>query len=64
MINDFSKMESPTRGSYHFCFSNDNAVTGVTVVVKITAIALTENWGKRPVEKMKVTSRQVPYLKL
>ena len=63
VINDFSKMTAPTRGSYHFCFANDNAVTGVTVVVQITAIAVTENWGERPIEKMKVESREVAYLK-
>lgn len=63
VINDFSKMSKPLKGSYHFCFMNDNAITGVTVVVKITAISVTENWGKRPVEKMKVDSREIPYLK-
>ena len=56
-------MTTNLKGTYHFCFSNDNAVTGVTVTVKVTAIAVSENWGTRPVQKMNVTSRQVPYLK-
>lgn len=64
VINDFSRMTTNLKGTYHFCLSNDNAVTGVTVTVKVTAIAVTENWGTRPVEKMNVTSRQVPYLKI
>lgn len=63
VINDFSQMTNNLIGTYHFCLSNDNAITGVTVTVKVTAIAVTENWGMRSVEKLNVTSRQVPYLK-
>lgn len=63
VINDFSQMTKPLKGTYHFCFMNDNAVTGVSVTVKVTAVTVTENWGTRPVEKMKVTSRQIGYLK-
>lgn len=62
VINDFSRMTTNLKGTYHFCFLNDNAVTGVTVTVKVTAIAVTENWGTRPIEKMNITSRQFPYL--
>ena len=63
VINESARMTTNLKGSYHFCLSNDNAVTGVTVVVKVTAISVTENWGTRPVEKMKVTSWEEPYLK-
>jgi hypothetical protein len=63
VINDFSRMTTNLKGSYHFCLSNDNAITGVTVTVKVTAIAVTENFGTRPIEKMNVTSRQEAYLK-
>lgn len=63
VINDFSRME-PTKfhGPYHFCLSNDNAVTGVQVAVKITAVTVTENWGTREIEKYTVSNRSVPFL--
>lgn len=62
VINDFSKM-SPYPGNLHVCFSNDNAVTGVTVMVKITAIQVNETWDTRPIKKMNIQSRQEMYLK-
>ena len=63
VMNDFSRMSYPLKGSYHVCLFNDNAITGVSVSVKITAIVVTEQWGLRSVQKMKVSSQQVPYLK-
>lgn len=63
VINDYSRMLTPLKGSYHVCLSNDNAITGVTVSVKITAIILTEQWGQRPIQKMHISSQQVAYLK-
>ncbi len=62
VINDKSRMTSPLFGTLHFCFSNDNAVTGVTVLVKVVAITITKNWGYRNVKKMKVRSSAIPYL--
>jgi hypothetical protein len=41
VLNDFSKMAAPLSGMYFICLSNDNAVTGVTVLVKVTAITVT-----------------------
>jgi hypothetical protein len=49
VINDFSRMTAPNQGTIFICLSNDNAVTGVTVTVKITAIS--------------VSTREEPYLK-
>lgn len=63
VINDFSRMTTPLEGSYHVCLSNDNAITGVTVAVKIAAIVVTEQWETRSIQKMNVTGRQVSYLK-
>lgn len=60
VLNDFSQMTTPLSGMYHFCFYNDNAVTGVTVTVKILAVSVTETWGKRPVRKYNITSQKVP----
>jgi hypothetical protein len=63
VINDYSKMLTPLNGTYHVCLSNDNAITGVTVAVKITAIVVTEQWGQRPIQRMHISSQQVAYLK-
>jgi len=63
IINTYSKMEAPLRGSLFVCLSNDNAVTGVSVAVKITAILVNEQWGTREVKNMKLTPRQEAYLK-
>lgn len=63
VINDFSRMTQPLKGSYHMCFYNDNAVTGVSVMVKITAIQVNQIWNTRSVKKMQISSRQEPYLK-
>ncbi len=63
VINDYSRMTSPLKGNYHVCLSNDNAITGVTVSVKITAISLRENWGSRPIQKMHIKSHEEAFLK-
>ena len=63
VINDFGLLTSPLKGNLHFCLSNDNAVTGVTVTVKVVAVTVTENWGTQQVKKFKVNSWQSPYLK-
>jgi len=61
--NDYSKMASPLNGMYNMCLLNDNAVLGVDVLVKITAIIVNKQWGSRQVQKMHIASRQEAYLK-
>ncbi|MGV6862282.1 MAG: hypothetical protein ACWA41_10950 [Putridiphycobacter sp.] len=63
VINDFSRMTDLYRGVYHFCYKNDNAITPVSVTVKVTAIVVTENWQIREVQKFSVKESSVPYLK-
>ncbi|MCW3104459.1 MAG: hypothetical protein JWO09_2899 [Bacteroidetes bacterium] len=64
VLNDYSRMLSPLKGNNLFvCLSNDNAITGVQVTVKITAISVNEEWGLRPIQKMHISSKQVAYLK-
>lgn len=62
VINDFAKMP-PLQGNLSFCFSNDNAVTGVTVLIKVTAIEVNAIYDTRQVKRMNVASRQEMYLK-
>ena len=63
VINDFSRMLAPLKGSYHVCLQNDNTLKSVSVTVKIVAITVNQDWGERSITKMKVNSRQEPYMK-
>jgi hypothetical protein len=63
VINDYSRMLAPLSGTFNICLANDNAITEVTVAVKITAIVVNEQWGIRSVTKMQISSKQVPYLR-
>lgn len=63
VVNDFSRLTQPLSGIYHVCLENDNMVKGVQVSVKIVAITVENQWKERPVQKMKVSTRQVPYQK-
>jgi hypothetical protein len=63
VINDYSRMTENYKGQYHVCLMNDNAITGVSVAVKITAIVVKEEWGTRPIQKMHVSSHEEAYLK-
>lgn len=62
VINDYSRMTYPLKGMYHVCLSNDNAITGVEVSVKITAVIVNQEWGTRPIQRLHVTTRQEAYL--
>jgi hypothetical protein len=63
VINDFSRMITPLKGNYYVCLFNDNAVTGVNVTVKITAIQANQIWETRPIQKIHLAARQEAYLK-
>lgn len=64
VINEFSKM-SAKEGSNNlaFCFSNDNAITSVSVMVKVMAIQANTIYATRQVKKMTITAKQEKYLK-
>lgn len=62
VINDYGRMTAPTAGMLNFCFSNDNALMGVTVAVKVSAITVTEIWATRDVKSANISSRQEPYM--
>lgn len=62
VVNDFSRMLTPTAGNYHFCLENDNAVKSVSVTVKITAVMVSEHWVKTKAKRFKVNTKKEPYL--
>lgn len=51
VINTYGRMEPDPKytGNYYICLENDNAVTGITVTVKVVAIVVTEEWGTRTI---------------
>lgn len=63
VINDFSRMQKPLKGSYHVCLENDNTLKSVSVTVKIVAVSVNQEWGERSITKMRINSRQEPYMK-
>jgi len=62
VVNDFSRMLTPTAGTYHFCLENDNTVKSVSVTVKIAAVMVTERWVKQSAKRFKVNAKKEPYL--
>lgn len=62
VINDFAKMP-PIEGNLSFCFMNDNALTGVSVLVKIVAVQVNGTWATRQVRNMNLSEREELYLR-
>lgn len=62
VVNEASQMKSPTTGKVYLALMNDNTIDPITVMIKATAFIVTDVWGQRPVQKMSVSSREVPYL--
>lgn len=63
VVNDFSQMKSPLAGKLYLGLLNDNVMDPIDVTVKINAVSVTEEWGTRTVQKMRVSSSEEPYLK-
>jgi len=63
VVNAFSRVDQVSKDNFHVCLSNDNAVTGVTVSVKVTAIVINEQWGNRTVQVPRITQHHEAYLK-
>lgn len=63
VINDYYRMNSPLSGKVYLGLLNDNVMDPIDVMVKVTAITVTEKWDVRTVQKMEVHSDEVPYLK-
>lgn len=63
IVNDASQMKTPKEGMVYLGLLNDNIAEPIDVIVKATAIVVTQQWGTRTVQKMHVNSREVAYLK-
>lgn len=59
----YKRMEFPKLGTFYICLLNDNLMEGIDVHIRISAVTVTENWGKRTVEKFAINTWKEPYLK-
>ena len=59
----YKRMEVLPAEAIYFCLLNDNLMEGIDVHMRIAAVTITENWGKRPVEQYTVHTWKEPYLK-
>lgn len=57
------KMTGGSGQTYYIGIKNPDSMYGIQVAIEIVAIVLEEEWGTKDVQKMNVSSRQVPYLK-
>lgn len=63
IINDFTSFSFSSYELLYFYFINDNAITGITVKVKVVAIRARKIWNSRTIQVPHITSRKVAYLK-
>ena len=59
----YKRMSTLPEGPIYFCLLNDNLMEGIDVHMRVAAITVTENWGKRSVERYTVRTWKEPYLK-
>lgn len=58
----YKRMQEPKKGAFYICLLNDNVLEGIDVHIRMSALTVTENWGKQEVEKYRVNSWKEPYL--
>ena len=63
VVNDAGQMKTPLAGKAYLGLSNDNLLEPIDVVVKVTAIQVTQKNAFKTVQRMSVSNRQEPYLK-
>ncbi len=63
VVNEAAQMKQPLKGKVYIALLNDNTIDPITVMIKATAVIVTEVWDERPIQKMSVSSYQKPYLK-
>ncbi|ELR68390.1 hypothetical protein C900_00422 [Fulvivirga imtechensis AK7] len=59
----YKRMEQPNSGTFYIGLFNDNVTEGIDVHIRISAVTVTENWGKQPVQRYNVKIWKEPYLK-
>lgn len=49
VINDFARITNPLKGNYFLCMTNDNPLSAIEVIVKISAVKIQNHYGIRRV---------------
>lgn len=62
VLSDAAQMKNPLKGSLSFILINDNLLEPIDVIVKITAVTITQEWGIRPLIELKDNGKKLPYL--
>lgn len=62
VVNDASRMSRPLSGKVYLGLLNDNIRDAIEVIVKVTAVTVTQEWGTRKVQKIDISSREELYL--
>jgi len=63
VVNDFSRITSPLKGTFFICLQNDNKLQPIDVTVKVTAVSLRQRKVVRPVRRFRLENISVPYLR-
>ncbi len=63
VVNDASRMTQPLSGKVYLGLFNDNIRDAIEVIVKVTAISVSQQWGTRTIQKMEISPREEHYLK-
>ena len=63
VVNDASRMITPLKGKIYLGLLNDNLTMAIDVMIKITGIAVKEEWGTRIVNNISIVERKDFYLK-
>lgn len=57
------KMTGGAAQTYFLGIKNPDNMYGIQVAIEVVAVTLEEEWGLKDVQKMNITSKEVPYLK-
>lgn len=63
VINEASQMKAPLTGKVYLGLMNSNLIYPINVQIKVIAIQVRPVWATRTIQRMNVTSTQIPYLK-
>src|SRR5258706_667425 len=60
VVSDHGRMTDQSSGKNYLILVNDKNFQAIDVMVKITAVSVSQVWESRPAQKMSITTRKVP----
>jgi len=61
VVNEASQILAPLRGKIYLALLNDNTIEPIKVTVRVTAISVNQRFETRVVQKMKISTRKMPF---